>query len=123
MTVPPLKEALTLLEGAATWHEFRRSLHEVGLESALSAAEMQTLLHAWHRRQSASLGDAGLVEELAFWAGGGSFEAHMEGWFAPSPRALVEEAEARGWFVRHLPGGALVNPPQGAPLHLKGVFG
>lgn len=116
-----LTKALLLLDGAGTWHELRRSLDEQVLTPRLSAADFQTLLDAWHKRQAARLDDAALARELAFWADGGTFDAHLDGWQATRPSALVEDAARRGWFVRRLASGAVVNPPNGAPLMLKAL--
>ncbi|MFA7430818.1 MAG: hypothetical protein WCZ23_11730 [Rhodospirillaceae bacterium] len=114
-------KALRLLEGAGTWHELRRSLDEQVLTPQLSANDTQTLLDAWHRRQASRLDDAALARELAFWADGGTFDTHLDGWQATRPAALVEDAARRGWFVRRLASGAVVNPPQGKPLMLKSL--
>lgn len=116
-----LSKALTLLDGAGTWHELRRSLQEQGLEARLAPEDMQHLLGAWHARQARRLDDAALVGEIRFWAEGGRFETHLEGWQAVSPAALVEEAARRGWFVRRLASGAVVNPPEGKPLMVKSL--
>lgn len=116
-----LSKALLLLDGAGTWHELRRSLDEQTLSPRLGPEDTQTLLDAWHKRQAARFDDAALIRELAFWADGGSFEAHLDGWQATRPAALVDEAARRGWFVRRLPSGAVVNPPQGKPLMVKGL--
>lgn len=116
-----LTKALLLLDGAGTWHELRRSLDEQVLTPRLSPADLQTLLDAWHKRQAARLDDTTLARELAFWADGGTFDAHLDGWQATRPSALVEDAARRGWFVRRLASGAVVNPPNGAPLMLKAL--
>lgn len=114
-------EALKLLGGAGTWHELRRSLGDRKLDQMLSPAEMQDLLTAWHERRAAELDDDTLVSELAFWADGGTFETHLEGWQAVDPAALIDAAKHRGWFVRQLPGGAIVNPPTRKPLVLRNL--
>lgn len=63
------------------------------------------------------LDDARLQAELAHWAEGKGYADHLDGFNALSPRALVDEAERRGWFVRRLGNiKALVNPPDGRPL-------
>jgi len=116
---PAMEEAIRLLQGAGTWHELRRSLQDRNLDTALSPAEMQDLLAAWHMHQATRLSDTELTEELLFWARGGTFETHLAGWQALSPEALVEEADNRGWFVRRLPSGAVINPPGRPPLSLK----
>lgn len=117
----PFQDALALLNGAGTWYELRDSLKERGLDSHLSAAEKQDLLSAWHAREARGLTEAKLADELAFWAGGGTFDKHLDGWQAVSPRALVDEAKRRGWFVRSLASGAVVNPPEGRPLVLSSL--
>lgn len=116
-----LSKALLLLDGAGTWHELRRSLDEQTLTPRLSPDDTQTLLDAWHKRQAARLDDATLTRELAFWADGGTFDSHLDGWQATRPAALVDEAARRGWFVRRLASGAVVNPPEGKPLMLKAL--
>lgn len=113
------QQAFQRLSGAGTWHELRRSLSEDGLESRLTASDMQTLLGAWHAREAGRLSDAELTIELKFWADGGRYETHLAGYQAVAPAALVGEAEVRGWFVRRVGFGALVNPPDARPLTLR----
>ncbi len=118
---PALQEALTLLIGAGTWHELRRSLQERKLDQAMGPEDMRVLLDAWHTRQTNGMSDTILTRELLFWANGGSFETHMDGFLAPPPAALLEAALARRWFVRRLPSGALVCPPDHPPISLKSI--
>lgn len=121
MTAPTsiLAEALRLLAGAGTWHELRQSLTERSLDTALSAADMDALLAAWHRRCAAALSDQALTQELRYWHDGGTFADHLEGFQAVPPEALVAEAAHRDWFVRTLGSGAVVNPPDGKPLMIR----
>lgn len=116
-----LAKALLLLDGAGTWHELRRSLDEQGLTPNLRPEDTLVLLDAWHKRAAATLDDPTLIRELTFWADGGSFDAHLDGWQAVRPAALVEEAARRGWFVRRLASGAVVNPPGSKPLMLRAL--
>lgn len=118
---PELTEARTLLLGAGTWHEFRRSLEERGLDKALHPDDMLDLMAAWNSRRAGALTDAALTQELEFWAAGGTFDQHLEGWQAVSPAALVAEAEQRRWFTRRMASGAVVNPPVGKPLMIRSL--
>lgn len=123
MTTPSsaLTEALRLLSGAGTWHELRQSLSERGLDKSLSAPEIEALLDAWHCRSASALDDRSLLNELRFWHDGGTFSSHLQGFQAVPPEALVAEAETRGWFVRILGSGAVVNPPEGKPLMIRSL--
>lgn len=116
-----LQDALKLLSGAGTWHELRHSLQERKLDLALGAEDMQILRDAWHTRRTQAMPDAALIAELAFWADGGGFDSHLEGFQAVPPAALLEEAQNRDWFVRRLPSAAIVNPPEHRPITLKNL--
>jgi hypothetical protein len=83
---------------------------------------MDALLLEWHQREAAAMTDAQLTEELAFWSDGGTYNSHLKGFSATPPAMLVEQARHRGWFVKPLDsGGAVVNPPGGRPLVVRGV--
>lgn len=124
MTDDPLRKARSMLTQARSWHELRRRLDAEGLIQRLGSAAMVALLTEWHQREAAALDDTALIEELEFWAAGGRRAEHMRGYNAVPPLVLVEEARARGWFVRHLQSGsAIVNPPDGKPLQIKPVVG
>ena len=115
-----MEQAMRLLEQAPTWHELRRALDAEGLTDRLGPAGMDRVLAAWQRRAAESLSDRDLAAELAFWAEGGTFTAHLKGFQATPPDLLVEAAQRRGWFVRiGSAGTALVNPPDGRPLALR----
>lgn len=121
MTDTPFDEALRLLDGAGTWHEFKTSLNERALDKMLAPADLDRLRDGWQARQARSLDDHTLTLELTFWADGGSFDSHLDGFQAIGPGALLDEADRRGWFVRRLASGAVVNPPDTKPLMLKGL--
>lgn len=110
-----------LLAGAGTWHEFKTSLLERRLDLELSPADMDALRDQWQARNAAQLSDQYLAEEITFWSKGGTFDQHLDGYQAIGPGALLTEAERRGWFVRRLSSGALVNAPDGKPLMLRGL--
>lgn len=114
------ERAEELLARAANWHEYRRLLEAEGLLDRLGPEGIQAMLAAWNARAAAALSDAELRVELGFWADGGSYAAHLRGYQAIPPAELVEQARARGWFVRvGASGTALVNPPEGRPLTLR----
>lgn len=118
----PMSRALTLLAGAPSWHELKRSLDETGLSIRIDPAGLDALLAAWHRKEVAALSDEELVAEISFWAEGGGYAEHMRGYFAVPPRILVEEAGNRTWFVAPLgSGGAIVNAPGGRPLVVRSL--
>lgn len=114
------ERAEELLARAATWHDYRRLLEAEGLPDRLGPEGIQAMLAEWTRRAAAALADAELRAELAFWADGGTYAAHLRGYQAIPPAELVEQARARGWFVRvGASGTAIVNPPEGRPLTLR----
>jgi hypothetical protein len=121
MTASPLEEARRLLQGAGTWHEFKTSLDERRLDLALGPMDMDLLRREWQALQAQRMDDPLLTRELAFWADGGSYDTHLDGFQALSAGALLDEAERRGWFVRRLASGAVVNAPTGKPLMLRGL--
>jgi len=117
---PIWERATTLLARAPTWHELRRALEAEGLVDRLGGAGMQALLDVWHARAAAALTDVELRIELGFWAGGGTYAAHLRGFQAIPPTVLVAQARARGWFVRQgASGKAIVNPPGARPLVIQ----
>lgn len=118
MSDEAFRDAEALLERADTWPGFQRQLRDIGLSSALSAADMEALRDLWLARRAAGFADARLAAELRHWAQGRGFNTHLEGFHAVPPAALAAEAQRRGWFVRSLPSGHLVSPPDGSPLHL-----
>lgn len=121
MSESPYAEAQRLLSGAGTWHEFRASLTERALDLQLGAADLDDLRMQWLARQASHLTDDALVRELKFWSDGGSYDQHLDGYKAINPGTLLDQAEQRGWFVRRLASGAVVNAPDGKPLMLKGL--
>jgi hypothetical protein len=121
MTLTPFEDACRLLKGAGTWHEFKTSLAERRLDLALGAADMDLLRRDWQAQQAQRMDDNTLTRELRFWAEGGSYDSHLDGFQALSPGALLVDAQRRGWFVRRLASGAVVNAPIGKPLMLRGL--
>lgn len=111
-----MESALFLVEEHDTWQALRAALEERGLAARIGAAGLEQVLSAWQARAAWRLTDAQLAQELAHWAGGGTYAAHLQGFNAPAPAVLVAEAERRGWFVRRLGPKALVNPPDAKPL-------
>ncbi|MBN2752617.1 MAG: hypothetical protein JXQ84_07900 [Rhodospirillaceae bacterium] len=117
---PVWERAMDLLGRAPTWHELRRALDNEGLVDRLTAAGMQALLHEWHRHAAEGLTDIELRIELGFWSDGGSYAAHLRGFQAIPPTALVAQARVRGWFVRvGTSGTAIVNPPGARPMVIQ----
>lgn len=108
--------ALALVDEHDTWQALRAALDERGLAARLGSAGIEQVLQAWQGRAAWRLSDGQLAQELAHWAGGGTYATHLSGFNAVAPAALVTEAERRGWFVRRLGAKALVNPPDGKPL-------
>jgi hypothetical protein len=114
------ERAEELMPRAANWHEYRRLLEAEGLVDRLGPEGLQAVLAEWNRRAAAALNDIELRVELCFWADGGSYAAHLRGYQAIPPAELVEQARARGWFVRvGASGTALVNPPGARPLTIR----
>ncbi len=121
MTLSPVEDARRLLQGAGTWHEFKTSMSERRLDLALGPMDMDLLRREWQALQAQRMDDNTLTCELRFWAEGGSYDSHLDGFQALSPGALLDEADRRGWFVRRLASGALVNAPTGKPLMLRSL--
>ncbi|EKV32601.1 hypothetical protein C882_2680 [Caenispirillum salinarum AK4] len=114
---PAMTAALDLVDEHDTWQALRAALEREGLASAIGSAGIEDILRAWQARAAWRMDDAQLKVELSHWADGLGYAEHLDGFNAISPRALVDEAERRGWFVRRLgPAKALVNPPDGRPL-------
>lgn len=114
---PALRDALDLIDEHDTWQALRAALERSGLAAAIGSGGIERVLHAWQARAAWRLDEAHLAAELAHWAEGKGYADHLDGFNAISPRALVDEAERRGWFVRRLgPAKAVVNPPSGRPL-------
>lgn len=118
---PALATALDLVEEHDTWQALRAALEAAGLVPALGPAGLEVVLGKWQERAAWRLDDAVLAAEIAHWAGGGGYGDHLQGFNAIRPAALVAEAERRGWFVRRLASGVLVNPPGRKPLALKSL--
>lgn len=116
-----LRRALDLVDEHDTWQALRAALETAGLAGPLGATGLERVLAAWQARAAWRLGDEQLTRELAHWAAGGGYHDHLDGFNAVAPAVLVDEAARRGWFVRRLASGALVNPPAGKPLALKGL--
>lgn len=98
MTDSAFTEAERLLAGAGTWHEFKTSLTERGLDLQLGPADIDDLRDQWQALQAKQLTDHSLHQELVFWADGGTFAGHLDGYQAINPGMLLTEAERRGWF-------------------------
>jgi hypothetical protein len=112
-----LRAALDLVDEHDTWQALRAALERENLASAIGSSGVERVLQAWQARAAWRLDDALLRAELTHWADGLGYAEHLDGFNAISPRALVDEADRRGWFVRRLGSGkALVNPPDGRPL-------
>ncbi len=116
-----MHRARAMLSAAPSWQELRRRLDADGLTNRLGAGALDVLLGEWHRKTAAELDDATLAGELRFWAEGGGYDSHLQGYNALPPAVLVDEAARRDWFVRRLGSGALVNAPDGKPLVIKAV--
>ena len=118
------KDALSLAmhimeaEKEQSWPGLKAKLEAQDVAEALGAEGLFTLMEAFLARATATLPDKRLAEELSFWADGGTYTTHLQGFQAIPPRALVKEAEKRGWLVKTLPQKTLVSPPEGKPLAL-----
>ncbi len=123
MSEEALERAEALLLQAESWPAFRRRLRDNGLEMTLAPAEMDRLRESWQQWQAEGMADEALTRELRHWGDGRGYREHREGFHAVGPPVLVAEARRRGWFVRTLGSGYVVNPPEGKPVHLKGPFG
>lgn len=113
---PDLRAALALVDEHDTWQALRAALEERHLAARIGAGGLEQVLAAWQARAAWRLTDGQLAQEVAHWAGGGSYADHLHGFNAVAPTVLVAEAERRGWFVRRLGPKALINPPDGKPL-------
>jgi hypothetical protein len=113
------RQAMAHLERAESWPALRDSLEAAGLTRQLGADGMQRLADIWRDRMVRALDDPALIAEIRFWADGGDFPHHPDGFRAPLPADLAAEAGRRGWFVRALEGGGwVVNAPGQGPLSL-----
>ena len=119
LTIALLRQVLDLMDGVEVWHELKRRMDAAGLTQDVGPDGMQAVLDHWHRSGARRLSDPVLAAELHFWSDGGAYATHVQGFSALRPRALVDEAGRRGWFVRELArGGWVVNPPDSQPLFL-----
>ncbi|SDE94078.1 hypothetical protein [Rhodospira trueperi] len=114
-----IRQAMEALETAETWPQARDALETAGLTRRLGADGMQRLADIWRGRVCRSLDDSALAGEMRFWSEGGDLPAHPDGFRAPLPHDLAQEAIRRGWVVSALnSGGWLISPPTGRPITL-----
>jgi hypothetical protein len=114
-----IRQAMEVLEAAETWPQARDVLETAGLTRRLGADGMQRLADIWRGRVCRSLDGAALAGEMRFWAEGGDLPTHPDGFRAPLPHDLAQEAIRRGWVVSALnSGGWLISPPKGRPITL-----
>lgn len=107
-----LEKAKRLLEISATWPEVKIGLKDLGLDNNLNASDYQILSNLWHKKEAGKLSDASLIEELSFWAKGGGFNNHYNGFNAIPQNILISEAKIRNWQMKNMPSGAvIINPP------------
>jgi hypothetical protein len=115
-----MARALKLMGAAGTWQELRQILVQSGLAESLGADGMQDVADAWNALRLTKMDALELAQELKFWAEGGRYETHLQGFAAIPPEMLVARAKELGWFVNHLgSGGVVVNPPVGRPIFIK----
>lgn len=111
--------AMALIGTAESWQDLMRRLERDGFKDDLSPADEAALRALWQEWCAGQLSDTDLVRELRFWAEGGDFRDHLQGFNAVPPHALVAVAKTRGWLVKSLPSAVLVNPPVGRPIRLR----
>ena len=114
-----LEESLQVMRDCDSWPELKQKLQETGLWSQLAPGEADSLLDAWQALEAWRTDDHELEQDMRQWARGRGYADHLKGFRALPPAVLVEAARRRGWFVRDIGSGWVVNPPGGTPIHLR----
>ncbi len=114
-----LTQVMQMFGHGLSWHEFKAELDKQGITQLLDTDSMNQIIDMWQENEASHIADYKLCDELDFWAKGGSYKTHLEGFLAIKPIILVKEAQKRGWFVKELGEKFIINPPDKSPIIIK----
>lgn len=116
-----VRKIYDMMGDVKSFQELKAKMEKQGMTDMIDTELMDRIAAEWNAREAKKLPEGTLMQELDFWAQGGSFSSHLKGFNAIPPTTLVTEAKSRGWFVQQMGPKAIVNPPAGKPLILKGI--
>ncbi len=108
-----------LIDKVGALSELKDQMRSLHLTEVLGSDGVMTVIDIYQQYVLSRYSDTKLIEEILFWAEGGSYETHLDGYNAMSPKALVKEAKKRGWLVKELPQKTLISSREFPPLTLK----
>ncbi len=116
----PLPSSLSFIkefiEKANSWAEVENFIKEHNFNTQMGASEYAQIHGVWHQKVASMMDDHKLASDIEFWAKGGDFKTHLDGFHAVPMEILLDEVIARGWKTHYLPTGKIINPPNYAPI-------
>ncbi len=109
----------SFIDDANSWADVEKQIKEHNLKSVLRGEDYVLLHNWWHEKQSSLMNEYQLASNLEFWAKGGTFQTHLDGFFAVPFNILLQEAKSRNWNIKKVGEGLIISPPQLSPIWVR----
>ncbi len=104
------------IDNSNNWAEVEKQILEHNFKDVLRAEDYIQIHTWWHEKGATLLSDYTLASEIDFWAKGGTFKTHLDGFFAIPVNYLINEARIRNWQFQEFPSSMIIKPPNNKPI-------
>ncbi|OPZ77803.1 MAG: hypothetical protein BWY78_00861 [Alphaproteobacteria bacterium ADurb.Bin438] len=99
--------------------ELKAQIDLMNLKDPLGSDGLLTVIDYYQQHALNKFKDEDLIKEIMFWAEGGSYKTHLDGFNAFSPKALITNAKKRNWIIKELPNKILISPENYPPIAIN----